>query len=217
MSELTRREREKLERRMEILEAAQKRFFKYTYDEVSMEDIANDVELAKGTLYLYYKNKQSLFFSVVIKGMSMLRDVFKQTIKKEKCGKDKVLSIARAFYDYIQQNADYYRLNLASRGPRFAAMIANNEIDNAQEYIKLTIDLLNLTKKAISAGIKDKTLKSDLDPYQTTLFIGASIEAAAYVPSEYEMLLNQLKITKKQYFDHSIKIILNGIEGVNSS
>ena len=53
-----RKEREKEQRRNEIVDAAEKLFFEKGYEGVSMDDVARDAELAKGTLYLYFKNFQ---------------------------------------------------------------------------------------------------------------------------------------------------------------
>ncbi|MBA7703589.1 hypothetical protein ES703_112375 [subsurface metagenome] len=91
-----------------------------------MDDIANDVELSKATLYLYFKNKPSLFFAVVLKGMVILRDTFKNAVKNETTGLGKIISIIRAYFDYIQIHSDYYRLNLSARVPRFAKMVQIN-------------------------------------------------------------------------------------------
>jgi transcriptional regulator, TetR family len=62
MSNISRREREKEQRRRDIMDSAEKLFFKKGYDEVSMNDIAEDVELSKATLYLYFDNKVATFF-----------------------------------------------------------------------------------------------------------------------------------------------------------
>lgn len=213
MAKLSRREREKLERRIEILAASKKRFFMNTYDDVLMEDIANDVELAKGTLYLYFKNKQSLFFTIVIKGMNLLLDALKKAKEEKETGMEKILNITSAFFHYIQEHGDYYRLNLTSRSPRFTKMLMNDEIENSKEYIGLTIELLTLIKDAIAIGIKDGTLRKDLNLLQTTMFLGATIETAVYISPEYQILLKQNKITKEEYYHHSINMILHGIEG----
>lgn len=63
---LSRKEREKKARKKEILESAARLFSDKDFHEVTVEEIANDVELSKGTLYLYFKNKDDLFFSIVV-------------------------------------------------------------------------------------------------------------------------------------------------------
>jgi AcrR family transcriptional regulator len=67
------KEQEKERRRSYILDTAEKLFFSKGYDNVSMDDIANEVELSKATLYLYFKDKESLYFGVVNRGIKILR------------------------------------------------------------------------------------------------------------------------------------------------
>lgn len=53
-------EKEKL-----ILEAAQHRFAVYGYSKVTMDEIADDVGMAKASLYYYFPTKEAIFRSVV--------------------------------------------------------------------------------------------------------------------------------------------------------
>ena len=52
-----RKEREKEQRRELIINAAQELFFFKKFDEITIEEIAKKSQLAKGTLYLYFKSK----------------------------------------------------------------------------------------------------------------------------------------------------------------
>lgn len=76
------KEQEKEQRRSYILDAAEKLFFPMGYDNVSMDDIANEIGLNKATIYLYFKNKESLFFAVVLRGARILNAMIKDNIKK---------------------------------------------------------------------------------------------------------------------------------------
>ena len=58
------KEREKEQRQNDIINAARKLFADKDFDEVSMDEIAREVGLGKSTLYLYFKNKESLYFAV---------------------------------------------------------------------------------------------------------------------------------------------------------
>lgn len=49
------------DKRESILEAALSRFGRYGYRRTSMEEIARDAEIAKGTIYLYFSSKDELF------------------------------------------------------------------------------------------------------------------------------------------------------------
>ena len=56
-----RKEREKEARKHAILEAAARVFSRKNFGEATLDEIAIDAELSKGTLYNYFKDKQDLF------------------------------------------------------------------------------------------------------------------------------------------------------------
>ena len=53
-----RKEREKEMRRKDIIDTAEKLIFENGYENITMADIAKGSELARSTLYLYFKNKK---------------------------------------------------------------------------------------------------------------------------------------------------------------
>lgn len=57
---------EKQQRRSEILKAAERLWENTPYSELSMNQVAREAKLAKGTLYLYYDTKEELFLSLLI-------------------------------------------------------------------------------------------------------------------------------------------------------
>jgi TetR/AcrR family transcriptional regulator len=205
-----------LQRRNEILNAAEKRFFENSYDDVSMDDIAGDLELSKTALYYHFKNKASLYFAVVTKGVVILRDTFQKAVKNETTGLEKIISIIHAFSDYIEHYSDYYRLNLSVRVPRFMKMLQNYEdgvpeIENTEEYGGLKKELLDIITEAINLGIKDGTLRKNLEPIQTVMFLGSAIEDIVYLSPVNQLLLELSGGTTEEYLQHSIKLLLQGI------
>jgi AcrR family transcriptional regulator len=63
-----RKEREKEARRQAILDAAGRVFSRKGFYEATLDEIAAEAELAKGTLYNYYKDKQDIFVSLFARG-----------------------------------------------------------------------------------------------------------------------------------------------------
>jgi len=198
------------------LKAAENRFFEKSYDEVSMDDIASDLELSKTALYYHFKNKASLYFAVVIKGEVILRDKFKNAVQKEATGLGKIISIIHNFSEYIQKYSDYYRLNLSVRVPRFMNMLQKcedgiPEIENAEEYAGLKKELLDIITETIKLGIQDGTMRKDLDPIQTVMFLGSAIEDMVYLSPVNQLLLEMSGATAEGYLKHSIDLLLQGI------
>jgi TetR/AcrR family transcriptional regulator len=52
-------------KQMVILEAARKRFAMYGIEKTTMQDIAGDLGMAKGSIYYYYSDKENLYKAVI--------------------------------------------------------------------------------------------------------------------------------------------------------
>ena len=64
MSITDRKEREKKEMRQAILDAALTLFREKGYDAVSIRNIAEAIEYSPATIYLYFKDKNEIFFAL---------------------------------------------------------------------------------------------------------------------------------------------------------
>src|SRR5690606_30116547 len=71
-----RKERERERRRQDIMVAARRVFSARGYEKATMEDIAREVELSPGTLYLYFKNKDDLYASLNLRVLQFLNVKF---------------------------------------------------------------------------------------------------------------------------------------------
>ncbi|HTX60954.1 MAG TPA: helix-turn-helix domain-containing protein, partial [Methanobacterium sp.] len=63
-----RKEREKENRRNDIISTAERLFYEKGYENITMADIAEGTELARSTLYLYFKNKKEIYLAISLKG-----------------------------------------------------------------------------------------------------------------------------------------------------
>ncbi len=89
MGIIERKEREKEQRREEIIGSAEQVFFEKGLQVATMDEIAEQAELGKSTLYLYYKSKEDLYLAVLLRGTEILLHKFEKvaasddpTIKK---------------------------------------------------------------------------------------------------------------------------------------
>ena len=62
---ISRKEREYLAHREEILSAAEKVFAAKGFFSTTMSDIAREAEFGTGTLYKYFKSKEELYFTLI--------------------------------------------------------------------------------------------------------------------------------------------------------
>lgn len=164
-----RRERDRERRRNEIIDAAEKLFFSKRYDDITMDDIAADADFAKGTLYVYFSSKESLFYAVVLRGMGLLNAMFAGAAKTGKTGLDKIHSIGVAYYEFSKRHPEYSKLISYALSERFASKNRNDE--NALELIKASQNNLNIMLESIRIGQEDDSINSALDPLMTAIFL----------------------------------------------
>ena len=105
MSVAERRAREKQHRIQDILEAAEKVFFKKGYESATMNEIARAAELGKGTLYLYFKGKDDVHRAIVEKGMDILYGLIKD--QKHECGMSRLESVWDSFMRFRTDYPNY--------------------------------------------------------------------------------------------------------------
>ncbi|MGD0451232.1 MAG: TetR/AcrR family transcriptional regulator [Candidatus Bathyarchaeia archaeon] len=209
---LSRRERERLQRRNDIINTAEKRFFGSGFDGVSMDDIAKDLELSKPALYRYFRNKESLYLAVVLRGMLVLRETFKAAVAKEQTGIGKVSAFLNALcFDYVHKHGDYYLLITVAREQRFMELFKRGEVDGASEFGNMALESLTLLVDAIQLGSEDETIRADLPPLQTAIFLVVAAEAAVNIGPYNQNLLKQIGLSKEEYLQHSIDLMLRGI------
>jgi TetR/AcrR family transcriptional regulator len=109
MGILERKEREKLQRRNDIVDAAEQVFFNKGIDSATMDDIAEVAELSKGTLYLYFKNKDELQYAIKIRASEMLNKMFKSNTSLSSDGVENIEAIGRSFIKFSHDRPDYFQ------------------------------------------------------------------------------------------------------------
>lgn len=99
-----RRKRQKETLRQEILDAARELFVKEGYENVSMRKIAQKIEYSPTTIYLYFKDKTDLLYSVCEESFARLLNKI-ETIVKDYT--DPVICLKKGLYAYIDFGLRY--------------------------------------------------------------------------------------------------------------
>jgi len=107
MSLVNRREHEKEIRKNEILNAAEKLFFSNGYEDVSLNDIANEVNLGRSTLYLYFENKEELFFAIVLRGTIILHNLINYNTKELKNAIQRLEGFRKSYFTFANEYPHY--------------------------------------------------------------------------------------------------------------
>lgn len=71
------------QKRRDILAAAERLFATRAFHEVKLDDVAASARIGKGTIYIYFKNKEDLYLSLIREGMTDLLGKLRQRIEAD--------------------------------------------------------------------------------------------------------------------------------------
>lgn len=198
MKELKKQEKE--QRQNYILDAAEKLFFSRSYDNVSMDDIADEIEMSKATLYLYFKDKESLFFSIVLRGVRILNAMIEEEIKDCKTGIEIIDTIGSVYFEFVNKYPDYNRAYLYFRSGRFTIEDSEDMNKIAKEIFKLRQDTFAITCNAIKSGIEEGLIRPDVDPVEVTIFLTLVTKSLTEMRSDFKKVLVKHGINQYQFY-----------------
>lgn len=155
----SRRERERQMREAELIAAAEKIFYQKGYDEASMDEIAQEAEFTKKTLYQYFNNKKELYFAVACKGFQALLEYLQSANQTECNGFEKMRLFTLAYYRFYQDYPYFFRLI------KYCPMPGMNE-EGSPYYQKLEdikAFMVQILVDTIEKGKKDRSIRRNLD------------------------------------------------------
>lgn len=174
MGIIERKEREKEQRREDIISAAEKIFFERGLPSATMDEIAEAAELSKGTLYLYYKSKEDLYLAVAMRGSDVMYDMFVKATPPEKPLIQRIVDLGEAYYQFFRKHRDYFRMYQYFENPQFHKQVSEEMFGTCKNHDQ---KIWTLVIGLIQQGIDEGLLDSDLDPAQAAIILWANSNA----------------------------------------
>src|SRR5262250_3381524 len=91
-------------KRKAILDAARSVFAKKGFADTSVEDIAEQAGIAKGTLYLYFPSKDQIYLAGLLEDARRLDALCRETMAAAQTWQDKVRAYVQTKLDYCMQH-----------------------------------------------------------------------------------------------------------------
>lgn len=101
-------------RRNALLQAAIQVFGEHGFDCATMEQIAQRADVAKGTTYLYYRSKQSIYDAALSHGLAELDDRTRDAIDRAPNLHDAIPAFVTARAQYFLEHRDFFRMYVAA-------------------------------------------------------------------------------------------------------
>ena len=117
-------------------------FSKYGYDKSRMDDIAKNSDLSKGTIYLYFKNKEDLFNTISEENINYLKNQLSKIFDTKE---DLITCIENFYAEFNDQRYKMFfeAISESSRNPRLKQLMYQQR----KKILQLIVDYLNIQKE----------------------------------------------------------------------
>jgi AcrR family transcriptional regulator len=145
-----RKEREKLQRANDILEASRHMFESNGFLNTTLQDVAKEAEISVGLIYRYFQSKEDIFASLALKGAEQFdREI--ETILKRATGARKkppaaqvLAHVAKAFFDFYGPYGEYFDMLIYSYKGLKEVQIHGNTLTRLMSVTLSSLDRIKL-------------------------------------------------------------------------
>lgn len=191
----------KEDKKIKILKVAETVFAEKGFHATKVEDIANLAGVAKGTVYLYFKSKEQLFFSTIkfmIQGMI-------ETIKERMAGiedpLDRLKIGIKSYFEYVTHHKQIFFIIL---NEEIASSRKSCEKDNQKKHVEIYRQsqkfVTDLMKSCIDAGY----LKP-IDPVLLSSALSGLLQKMVV-----NSIVFNIDINPDQFYSIAVDLFLNG-------
>ncbi len=166
-----RREREKVERRSAIVDAAERVFAERGFGTASMDEVAVEAEFSKGLLYKYFESKEDLYEAVSLRAHRLLLQWVKEADTAHASGLDRAVAVGEAYIRFAREHPAYFEALVfhATQDPN------ENPSSNAALGEEVAEAIIDVVTGIIEGGIKDGSLRNDLDARQSAFTLWGAL------------------------------------------
>ena len=157
---LTRRKREKLAHRQEIIDAAIRVFAQKGFFNATLDEIAQEAEFSKGALYLYFSSKEDLLFSIIKEKFEPMSNRLKEVFDVTMSFKEKLHSLFSDLAVMVFKEKDFFSIIISQQVAFFQAL----SIEKADKCFALHLEFDNLLVTHITKAIENGELR-DINPH----------------------------------------------------
>ena len=204
MGVVERKQREKVYRETSILEAAKKVFLAKGLIAATIDDIAAEAELGKGTLYRHYRSKEDIMLAINEKATRELHVLYTEAAAGDDTGLEKVLRMMRSYYTFVMDNPAYFGFIAFFESPL--------PTTNAGVVYETTNAIYQLFQTVFQQGIADGSLRTDLKPdlMANTLW-ASSYGIMQFIVSKGVHLAEQRQIDLNELYATFLATLENGL------
>lgn len=216
MGKEERKEREKIRRRNQIIDAAEEIIFSKGLDQATMDEIAEEAELSKGTLYLYFQNKTELYIAITQRGSDLLNSKFAKIFSEahDQRGLELIRKMGGTYLDFVREHPNYFTAFMYYES--LSDLDALEDSVYAEQCNQNRREALNFMVRALQIGMQDGSVDDSYEPRELATIIFAStrgLTAMAHASGRghHTKLLEEIEVGMSTIFENFLNLLVKGM------
>ena len=193
-------------RRQQILLAAEIVLLKEGIENFTIDQVISHAQIAKGTVYKYYKSRDHLFAEMSVKSVEMLFTSFKSAIVGIDSNIEKIQSVIKACYQFYRNYPQYYGLlNYFER--------AEINLNEKQQYMEISMQLQVFIENIIDEGKSSGEITTSVSAKFIDFIIWSSTLGLIQFIENKKNLVPDLKAVNQDHLMNDfVKLITAGLK-----
>ncbi|MHA7128617.1 TetR/AcrR family transcriptional regulator [Algoriphagus namhaensis] len=191
-------------RKQQILLAAEIVLLKEGIQNFTIDQVISHAQIAKGTVYKYYKSRDHLLAEMAVKAVEMLFMSFKSAATGMNSSMEKLRAVIKACYHFYRNYPQYYGLlNYFER--------TDVNADEKEKYVTVSFQLQQFIEDIISQGKESGEIETPVsDRYLDFILWSSCVGMIQFIENKKDLIPNFKEINQEQLMDDFASIITNG-------
>lgn len=206
MGIVERRQRDYEKRKNLVLATACKLFAQKGFADVTLDDIATEIEISKGTIYSHFESKEEIYAHVLLEHLQSLLGFLKNAVRASGSSQEAIWQCHEVYMQFYTAHPKYFQL-------LFFVDLFSNHYRIPERLLKeisvQKIACLAELQKALSKGIKAGEIDTKYSPKEMALMLWGMINGLLQLAES-----QQIKASELDALIHvSFNVVSKGLKG----
>jgi TetR/AcrR family fatty acid metabolism transcriptional regulator len=157
---------DKSSKSQQIMQAAERLFTSRRFHEITMEDVAKEAGVGKGTIYRYFQDKDDLFFRIATSGFDELCDLLRRKVPGNASFPEQLLIACRQIGRFFERRRQLSRMMQSEEGRMSwcSGQLHQRWMEHRKRLVAAVADL-------VQKGVSEGEVREDIPPVVLANFL----------------------------------------------
>ncbi len=151
---------------LQIMQAAERLFTSKHFHEITMEDVAREAGVGKGTIYRYFQDKDDLFFQTATSGFDELCELLRRKVPGHASFAQQLLIVCRQIGQFFERRRQLSRMMQSEEG-----RMSWGTGQLHQRWMEHRKSLVAAMAEMIQKGVCEGDVRADIPPVALANFL----------------------------------------------